>query len=196
MKIRTWEERLLLALLAVILMCAAPLCDQQVLAGKITRLHVLANSDDPRDQQLKLQVRDAVLEVSEGVAVIDQNLLAEIHSAAQRTVQAAGYSYEVQVSRERCFFDTRQYETFSLPAGYYDAVRVVIGKGAGQNWWCVMYPPLCSGVCEEELTEIALQAGLNSEEIFFICEEKGYVLRFQMADLWGKLVHKIREAKT
>lgn len=193
MRLKHWEIALAASLLAAVLFCTFPAHAQAELAGKLTRLHVLANSDEPADQQLKLQVRDAVLAASEGEAELDEALLDKLQCAAQQTVERAGYDYPVRVSRERCYFDTRQYETFSLPAGYYDAVRVVIGEGAGKNWWCVIYPPLCAGVCEEDLEEIARKSGLSEEEISLICEEKGYVLRFQLMDLWGKLVHKLRE---
>ena len=116
-----------------------------------------------------------------------------MQATAQQTVAQAGYDYDVEVRRQRYFFDTRRYDTFSLPAGEYDSVRVIIGDGAGKNWWCVVAPPLCAGICEAELEEIAASAGLTKKEISFICEEKGYVLRFQLVDFWGKLVEKIRE---
>lgn len=191
MKLKRWEIALAASVLAAILVCAFPIHAQNQLADKLTRLHVLANSDDPADQRLKLQVRDAVLEASVGETVLDEALLAKLQGAALQAVESAGYGYSVQVSRERCYFDTREYETFSLPAGYYDAVRVVIGEGAGKNWWCVIYPPLCAGICEEDLESIAAEAGLSEQEIGLICEEKGYVIRFKLVDLWGKLLHKI-----
>lgn len=191
MKLKRWEIALAASVLAAILVCAFPIHAQNQLADKLTRLHVLANSDDPADQQLKLQVRDAVLEASVGETVLDEALLAKLQEAALQAVESAGYGYSVKVSRERCYFDTREYETFSLPAGYYDAVRVVIGEGAGKNWWCVIYPPLCAGICEEDLESIAAEAGLSEQEIGLICEEKGYVIRFKLVDLWGKLLHKI-----
>ncbi len=193
MVLKRWEAALLVSLLAAILFCLVPMQEQSLLAHKLTRLHVLANSDAPADQQLKLQVRDAVLAASAGAPVVDAPLLERLQAAAQQTVNKAGYDYVVQVYREHDYFDTRQYDTFSLPAGEYDAVRVVIGEGAGKNWWCVIYPPLCAGICEADLEEIAAEAGLSEKEISFICEEKGYVLRFQLVDLWGKLVHKLRE---
>lgn len=191
MKLKRWEIALAASVLAAILVCAFPIHAQNQLADKLTRLHVLANSDDPADQQLKLQVRDAVLDASAGETVLDEALLAKLQEAALQAVESAGYGYSVQVSRERCYFDTREYETFSLPAGYYDAVRVVIGEGAGKNWWCVIYPPFCAGICEEDLKSIAAEAGLSEQEIGLICEEKGYVIRFKLVDLWGKLLHKI-----
>lgn len=192
MALKRWEAALLVSLLAAILFCLVPIQEQALLAHKLTRLHVLANSDAPADQRLKLQVRDAVLAASADAPVADEALLKTLQAAAQKAVNDAGYPYKVQVSRARCYFDTRKYDTFALPAGEYDAVRVVIGEGAGKNWWCVIYPPLCAGICEADLGKIAAEAGLSEKEISLICEEKGYVLRFQLVDFWGKLVHKLR----
>ena len=193
MELKRWEAALLISLLIAVLFCMVPVQEQVLLSEKLTRLHVLANSDEPADQQLKLQVRDAVLEAASGAVEINDTLLEQMQMAAQQTVARAGYDYAVQVRRERYYFDTRRYDTFSLPAGEYHSVRVIIGDGAGKNWWCVVAPPLCAGVCEAELEEIAVSSGLSKKEISFICEEKGYVLRFQLVDLWGKLVQKLRE---
>ena len=193
MELKRWEAALLISLLIAVLFCMVPVQEQVLLSEKLTRLHVLANSDEPADQQLKLQVRDAVLEAASGAVEINDALLEQMQMAAQQTVASAGYDYAVQVRRERYYFDTRRYDTFSLPAGEYHSVRVIIGDGAGKNWWCVVAPPLCAGVCEAELEEIAVSSGLSEKEISFICEERGYVLRFQLVDLWGKLVQKLRE---
>ncbi len=187
MRMKRWEIGLLVWLLATICLCAFPAQTQSGLAEKLTRLHVLANSDSEQDQSLKLQVRDAVLAASKGETVLDAALLEKLQRAAQKTVDRAGYDYPVRVTRENCYFDTRQYETFSLPAGYYDAVRVVIGEGAGRNWWCVIYPPLCAGMCQADWESVAREAGLSEDEIGLICEENGYVIRFKLVDLWGKL---------
>ena len=193
MELKRWEAALLISLLTAVLFCIVPVQEQAVLSEKLTRLHVLAHSDEPADQQLKLQVRDAVLAEAAGATEITEDLLMQMQATAQQTVAQAGYDYDVEVRRQRYFFDTRRYDTFSLPAGEYDSVRVIIGDGAGKNWWCVVAPPLCAGICEAELEEIAASAGLSKKEISFICEEKGYVLRFQLVDFWGKLVEKIRE---
>lgn len=190
MKWKRWEIALGIAL-SVGILCAVPLQAQQQLAEKITRLHVLANSDAEYDQQLKLKVRDAVLKIAAVENKPDEHVLAEMELAAERVVAQEGYDYDVTVSRSAYYFDTREYETFSLPAGVYDSVRVVIGAGEGKNWWCVVYPQLCAGMCEEELKEIAQEAGLTKKEIFLICEEKGYIIRFKLADFWGKILHQI-----
>ena len=193
MRFKRWEIALAISLLVAVWMCIVPIRAQNRLADKIVRLHVLANSDAVEDQRLKLTVRDAVLQAAEGVGEIDDTLLYRLQEAAQRTVETEGYDYPVKVTREHCWFDTREYETFSLPAGYYDAVRVIIGEGAGRNWWCVIYPPLCTGVCEKDLADIGKEFSLSEEEISLICEEKGYIIRFRLADLWGKLLHKMHQ---
>jgi stage II sporulation protein R len=193
MRFKRWEIALAISLLVAVWMCIVPIRAQNRLADKIVRLHVLANSDAVEDQRLKLTVRDAVLQAAEGVGQIDDTLLYNLQEAAQRTVETEGYDYPVKVTREHCWFDTREYETFSLPAGYYDAVRVIIGEGAGRNWWCVIYPPLCTGVCEKDLADIGKEFSLSEEEISLICEEKGYIIRFRLADLWGKLLHKMHQ---
>lgn len=193
MRLKRWEIALAISLLVAVWMCIVPIRAQNRLADKIVRLHVLANSDAVADQNLKLTVRDAVLKAAEGVGQIDDTLLYRLQEEAQRTVETEGYDYPVQVTREHCWFDTREYETFSLPAGYYDAVRVIIGEGAGRNWWCVIYPPLCTGVCEKDLADIGKEFSLSEEEISLICEEKGYIIRFRLADLWGKLLHKMHQ---
>ena len=193
MRFKRWEIALAISLLVAVWMCIVPIRAQNRLADKIVRLHVLANSDAVADQNLKLIVRDAVLQAAEGVGEIDDTLLYRLQEEAQRTVETEGYDYPVQVTREHCWFDTREYETFSLPAGYYDAVRVIIGEGAGRNWWCVIYPPLCTGVCEKDLADIGKEFSLSEEEISLICEEKGYIIRFKLADLWGKLLHKMHQ---
>ena len=123
------------------------------------RLHILANSDSDEDQALKLKVRDAVLTLSadwqedaataaEALALAESRLPA-IQAAAQAVVTAEGYAYPVRAEVCRMYFTTRQYDTLTLPAGTYDAVRLSIGAGEGQNWWCVMYPPLCVGAATD-----------------------------------------------
>lgn len=192
MRWKRWELALAVSLLAAILLCTVSVQSQAKLADKLVRLHVLANSDAEADQALKLRVRDAVLEASKGAETLDAALLETLRQAAQETVWQAGSRDIVSVSRECCWFDTRVYESFLLPAGYYDAVRVVIGAGAGHNWWCVIYPPLCAGVCEADVEELAQSAGLSEQEIGLICGEEGYALRFRLVELWGQLLHWLK----
>lgn len=126
-------------------------CDQ--LRGDVVRLHILANSDSAADQSLKLAVRDRILRdlgaVFETPATqadareVAAAQLGQIEQLATQTLAEQGVSLPVRASLCRMYFETRDYENYSLPAGVYDAVRVEIGAGAGKNWWCVMYPPIC-----------------------------------------------------
>lgn len=194
MKLKRWEIALLASLAAVILFCAVPVSAQTRLAGKLVRLHVVANSDSEGDQALKLLVRDAVLAEAEDAPAVTDALLLRMGEAAVRTLRDNGCLDEATVVRTRMWFDTREYATFSLPAGYYDAVRVTIGEGRGRNWWCVLFPPLCAGTCEADLEQVAAQAGLTDDEIAFLCEDgTAYVIRFKITEIWGKLLHSLNK---
>lgn len=116
----------------------------------IIRLHILANSDSADDQQLKLAVRDRILrEVTAlcGETVRPDKYLIghqdEVRAIAEDEIRAHGYAYPVTVEYGRFYFPVKQYDNYVFPAGMYDGMRILIGSGAGQNWWCVMYPPLC-----------------------------------------------------
>ena len=133
------------ALLAAFTATAAALqMDQQALADKLVRLHVVANSDTEEDQALKLKVRDAVLTVVDGLNRDElQSNLPMIRNAARDCLRGQGSNYSVEVTLQKERFPTRAYESFSLPAGVYTALRVTIGEGGGRNWWCVAFPSIC-----------------------------------------------------
>ncbi len=123
------------------------------LANNLIRLHVIANSDSPEDQALKREVRDSVLsymkeelENSENIGqtkAIINNRLDDITAIAKETITRNGCEYDVKACLGKYPFPTKSYGDIALPAGSYQALRVVIGKGAGANWWCVLFPPLC-----------------------------------------------------
>ena len=179
----------MLGLGLLVLSCALPIYQQEILADKLTRLHVVANSDSEADQALKLQVRDAVLaEIRPEDTATDPALLLRLQQAAEDTVAAAGSDQTVKVYRTRMFFDTRVYDTFSLPAGEYNAVRIELGEAAGRNWWCVLFPPLCAGACQEDLETIGAGAGLTEDEISYISGDgTKYVIRFKIVEWWGNV---------
>ena len=171
--------------------------EQRELAGDVLRLHVLANSNSREDQELKLVVRDRILAESEeilaGVSdreMAKESLEASLQTLAQTgadTVASEGYRYPVTVSVEETWFPTKQYEDFALPAGDYTALRVVIGEGGGQNWWCVVFPPLCLGAACEQVEATAAMAGLGQDEISLITgEDGGYVVKFKLLELWDE----------
>ena len=148
---------------------------QEDLAGKLIRLHVLANSDSQTDQAVKLRVRDAVLEAAE----------AQLEEAMASSVLAEnGFDYPVQAALTWEDYPTREYDTFTLPAGRYLSLRVRLGEGAGQNWWCVVFPPLCLSATTEDFTDSAQTAAMTEEEVALITQEsEGYVGRFKIIEL-------------
>ena len=177
-----------LLLLALTVTAAALQREQQALSEKLIRLHVVANSDSEQDQWVKLQVRDAILEVTDG---LDRGGLAaalpEIEAAAKTCLSDLGQETQVSVSLGQEVFPTRFYENFSLPAGVYRSLRVTIGEGAGQNWWCVAFPSICFRATTAELEEAAVSAGFTTEEVKLITGDGGYVLKFKTLELLEKL---------
>ena len=191
------ELALLLALATTLLWGAWSVQRQEDLAGKMIRLHVIANSDEPADQALKLQVRDRVLaiatEILRSSSDMDQagrrlsRALPDLESAAAEEIVRRGYDYPVTASLERTEFPHKVYDGFALPAGEYTALRLVIGQGKGQNWWCVVFPPLCT-TAAADLPETAVTFGLDREDVSLITEEdEGYTLKFRSLELWEQL---------
>lgn len=182
------------------LFCAALVCtalwaeaQQADLAGKLIRLHVIANSDSPADQALKLQVRDGVLlqaedlltaseSPQEAAAVLEENLPQLAHTAAQ-AAREAGQPCPVKVTLETTWFPTRQYGDITLPAGEYQALRVILGEGEGKNWWCVVFPSLAMPAVTEE----AIPAGGFTREDYALLAEESqpYVFQFKALEWWG-----------
>lgn len=192
-----WELALLVGLAVTLLCGASALRTQEQLSEKVVRLHILANSDSAEDQALKLRVRDAVL--ARATEILEQSsdrtdaevrLRAELPALerlASVEITAAGYDYPVTAELTDTAFPTREYDGFSLPAGTYLALRVVIGAGEGHNWWCVVFPPLCTTV-STDVAQTAMSAGLTEDEVRLLTEEtEGYVLKFKTIELWETL---------
>ena len=199
-KLKFFEIALLIGLAVFLTSGALALRTQDELADKVVRLHVLANSDSEEDQALKLRVRDAVLE--QATAILEQSAdrreaesrlrgqLLELERIAAKEIAAEGYDYPVTVNLENTDFPTKEYDGFTLPAGEYLALRVIIGEGKGQNWWCVVFPPLCTAA-SADVPASALAAGFSEEEVSLITEEnQGYVLKFKAVEWWEALKEK------
>ena len=177
------------------------LTDSKALHDQLLRLHVVGASDSGEDQDVKLLVRDAVLaSLEEGLrdltdpqAAYDYvaRMLPRVEEAANRCLEAAGFSDTVAVSLTEEAFPTREYDTFSLPAGVYKALRVVIGEGEGRNWWCVVFPRLCMGA-EGQFVETASVAGLDPELAGTL--EGKYELRFWVLEKIGEMKNRFFEA--
>ena len=200
-KLRRWELALLLGVALAALLGVWLDRSQTALADQVIRLHVLANSDSEADQALKLKVRDRVLETAEEYftpgATLEETQavltahLADIAAAGAEQVAEEGYQYPVTVSMEENYwFPTKEYTDFALPAGNYTALRVVIGAGGGQNWWCVVFPPLCLGSVSETAAQTALSGGFSEDQVSLITgEDEGYVVKFKAIELWEEFQH-------
>ena len=200
-RLKLVEIVLLLFLGAFLVSGAAALQTGQELSDKVVRLHVLANSDSEEDQALKLKVRDRILACAEpmlaGAAdrreaeALLRDRVPELELAAAQEIRDNGYDYAVTVRLEDTMFPTREYDGFTLPAGKYLALRAVIGAGEGQNWWCVVFPPLCAAAAAE-VPETALAAGLSPAQVGLITEEdQGYVLKSKLVEFWRGLEGKL-----
>ena len=171
------------------------LADRETLNEELLRLHVVADSDSAADQDIKLRVRDAVLaSISENLANIGDFSQAEtyirenlpkLEQVANDTLKMLGVSDEAVVTLQKEVFDTRVYDTFTLPAGVYEALRITIGSGEGKNWWCVVFPTLCVPATSEGFEDVA--AGAGFPESLTKSLEGEYEIRFYLLDLLGKL---------
>ena len=199
-QLRTVEIALMVGLAIFLGSGVLALRTQDELADKVVRLHVLANSDSEEDQALKLKVRDVVLE--RATAILEQSAdrreaesrlrgeLLELERIAAEEIAAEGYNYPVTVELKNTDSPTKEYDGFPLPAGEYLALRVIIGEGQGQNWWCVVFPPLCTAA-SADVPASALAAGFSEEEVNLITEEnQGYVLKFKAVEWWETLKEK------
>lgn len=173
------------------------------ISDSVFRLHVLANSDSEEDQALKYKVRDNLINYMNSICTettskdeaisIANNHLDNFKKIAEDTISANGYNYTVQVQVGNFEFPTKTYGDISLPAGNYDALRVNIGEAKGQNWWCVMFPPLCfidvsSGVVPDNSKEV-LKNSMNEEDFALVSEsdESSEIsFKFKILELFGK----------
>ena len=197
-RLKRWELALMVGVVGALLWSGWAGRAQRELSDSVIRLHVIANSDSERDQTLKLAVRDRVLARAEtlypegatreeaGTALAAH--LDELAAAGQQVVAEAGLDYPVSAQLTRSWFPTKEYGDFALPAGDYTALKVTIGAGEGQNWWCVAFPPLCLGAASETVDQ-ATQAGhFSGEQAALITrEDPGYVLKFKSLELLGQL---------
>lgn len=171
------------------------------ISDSVFRLHVIANSDSNEDQALKYKVRDNLLKYmnnicrncaskQEAINLVTKHQ-EEFKQVALDTIKKEGYSYNVKINIGNFEFPTKQYGDISLPAGYYDALRVEIGEAKGRNWWCVMFPSLCfidvsSGIVPEESKE-ELQNILSDEEYSIISDnsDNGIKFKFKLIEFFA-----------
>ena len=171
--------------------------DKQALGQSVIRLHVVGASDSEEDQAVKLQVKDAVVDYVEQAMAhvmtfeeaktwLKENLPG-IAQTANAVLAKMGLTDTVAVSFDREAFPVRHYDTFSLPSGVYDALRITIGEGLGRNWWCVVFPNLCLPAAGETTEDVAAGAGFDGELTNTLTGQQGYQLRFYFLDILGKI---------
>ena len=161
------------------------------ISDKVFRVHILANSDSEADQKLKLLVRDALVNAGEEILkdvdskeeaerLIEKNI-PKLKSIAENVVFQNGYDYPVDLEITNMYFDTRHYGNITMPGGFYDALRVKIGKAEGKTWWCVMFPSLC--IYSVSKTE-TLEENLSDGEYKIISSENEYQYRFKIVEIF------------
>ena len=169
-----------------------PIHGENEIYDSVLRLHVLANSDSEKDQALKLQVRDAILadsaEILNGCTTRDE-AIEKINSAipaltqsAKNAISAAGYDYTVRIELSEEEYPTRNYESFCFPSGSYISLRVLIGEAEGQNWWCVLFPPMCVGAASKG--DAFAEVGLTGDQYNIITQTENpkYKVRFKLLE--------------
>ncbi len=186
-------------LISTLLLAALPTEAEAEIYTDTLRLHILANSDSDDDQMLKLQIRDKLLlkygEILKFEGDFNQalssaeTLLPEIEEDVNFWLKELGTDYTAKVTLTEEWYDTRDYEDFALPAGYYNSLRVIIGKGDGKNWWCVMYPPLCREIATERAPADDGVINYTKEEISLI---KGgrYKVKFKILEAMSSIFTK------
>jgi len=186
----------LILLCTTLLIAAVPTEKEGAIYEDTVRLHILANSDEKADQRLKLEIRDLVLEKygdilsmakdkQDAVANLEE-LIPEIKADVDKWITMLGMNYSSSVELGVEWYDTREYEDFTLPKGYYTSLRIMLGKAEGKNWWCVMFPPLCLDIATEESPSDDALLGYTDEEAILISTGK-YNLKFKLLELLSEL---------
>lgn len=200
MKTRIMSLSLATAIVVTLLFGAVTVQSQRNIAEKVVRLHVVANSDTDEDQALKLKVRDAVLgeldtlldgiESRAAAKILITENLDKIAEVAAKEIKANGERYPVKAALIKEEFPTREYDTFSLPAGVYTSLRVSIGEAEGKNWWCVVFPPLCKAAALEDISD---EAGLTKGEVYLISGEKDSIeIRFKVLEFFKTVRSRLK----
>ena len=191
------ETAVLLGLVFAILLSVSrfsAVCDD--LRGNVLRLHILANSDSPEDQAVKLKVRDRLIaetsflfdgqtELSRAEEIATENLPRFCEIAAE-VLRENGFSYDVTAAVEDSFFETREYEDFTLPAGTYRSLMIRLGAGKGKNWWCVVFPAVCVPAAEGKLADSVSSVSADVAE-----HPSRYVMRFKAVEWYETLRKKL-----
>lgn len=188
---------IVILLITMMALSFLPVHGERDIYDTVVRLHVLANSDTEEDQALKLMVRDGVLEAAaplvegcttqaEAVEALTTHL-PELEAAALAVMESEGYDYPVTVLLGEEDYPTRTYESCAFPAGTYVSLRVLIGSGEGQNWWCCLFPPLClsAATAKQDNEDAFIRVGLTKDQYGIITEtgKTKYKVRFKILEV-------------
>ncbi len=171
--------------------------DKQMLKNNLVRLHVVANSDTEFDQAVKIKVKDRITAylwenmqnidtIEQAKAYLQENLN-QLEQFAYVVLAENNVSERVKISLKKEAFDKRVYDTFSLPSGVYQSLRIEIGEANGKNWWCVVFPTLCLPATGSEFRDTAVSSGFDKDLTSTLAEDKGYEIRFFLLDCLGKI---------
>ncbi|MBO5895731.1 MAG: stage II sporulation protein R [Clostridia bacterium] len=203
------RDKMLLASVAIVLaLCfSASMAFFCASAGNVrnnvVRLHVIANSNSVVDQQVKLKVRDALLNKNNAMLSGEVNKdnaveyftvsRAELLATANEALRINGCDYEADVTLGTEYYTTRQYGELTFPAGEYTSLRVVLGEGKGENWWCVMFPPLCipvAGDIEADESKAADVLSPGGEEI--VSSNGKYIVKFRLLEIYEEIMQELK----
>lgn len=193
---------LMICALSILFPASSALSDGEKIRDSVIRLHVLANSDDPVDQDNKLLVRDRLLSEIDGLTdgctdrsdaeAILREKIPELTELCASVLKEAGSRDTVRITLTEEYYPTREYEDLRLPAGRYLSLRVILGAGEGHNWWCVLFPPVCtsSAKADEELAEV----GFTPNQVRMLTDEEDvhYVIRFKIVEVVSNLKERFR----
>ena len=184
----------------MVLVVFADLANASTLYDSVIRLHVLANSDSPEDQEIKLAVRDEVLAYCRDRFTLEDRDGAEaelagdldgIRETAENKLRELGREESVSVTLGRETYPTRHYEGLSLPGGNYTSLKISIGKGTGKNWWCVLFPPMCLDSAAEPESAL-LEAGMREEDVKTVTLDGApFQIRFRILEWFHEIGQKI-----
>ena len=170
------------------------------LRNNILRLHIVANSDSPDDQEVKLKVRDAILQNTscefekcgdlDTAITVAQADIEKITRIANKTLKENGFEYCCSASVSKEYFDTRVYEDFTLPAGEYNSLTVRLGKAEGHNWWCVVFPGVCIPAAGEKCS---LEKSVDSSDAQIAYNSEKYTVRFKTVEIYEKIRQKFKK---
>lgn len=181
---------------ATLVISAVPVSGEEDIYDSVIRFHIIANSDDEKDQKIKLELRDYIFtqyhdklssynNISDAKSDISENL-GEIEETAEQFLKEHGYDYNVHVTLTEEYYPTRTYDTFTLPSGNYTSLRIIIGEGEGHNWWCVLFPPMCLESATGDIIDYSdVSAGLTESQYRLISESEKpeYNVKFRVLEI-------------